>query len=59
MTIAEKTKTFFVKCKRVWQVMRKPTRKEFEQVAKVSAIGIVVIGVFGFLISLIITAFIK
>jgi protein transport protein SEC61 subunit gamma-like protein len=59
MAITEKTKTFFIKCKRVWQIMRKPTRKEFEQVAKVSAIGIVIIGVFGFLISLIITAFTK
>jgi protein transport protein SEC61 subunit gamma-like protein len=59
MTIAEKTKSFFVKCKRVWQVMRKPTRKEFEQVAKISAIGIAIIGVFGFLISLVIAAFVK
>jgi len=44
-------KTFYHKCVRVWHVMRKPTRKEFEQVAKVSALGILIIGVIGFLIS--------
>jgi protein transport protein SEC61 subunit gamma-like protein len=55
----EKTKAFFSKCKRVWQVLKKPTKMEFQQTTKVSAIGIVILGVLGFLISLIMKAFIK
>jgi len=46
------TKSFFTKCVRVWKILKKPTRKEFETIAKVSAIGIAVIGVLGFLISI-------
>ena len=52
------TKSFFIKCKRVWQVLKKPSKKEFEQVTKVSAIGILVIGALGFLISIIIKIFV-
>jgi len=32
--------------------LKKPTREEFEQTTKISAIGILVIGVGGFLISI-------
>ncbi len=46
-------KSFLFKCKRVWLSLRKPSRKEFETVTKVSAIGIAILGVLGFLISLI------
>ena len=53
-----KLSLFARKCKRVWFTLKKPTRKEFEQVAKISAIGILILGVFGFLISLIMTIFI-
>ncbi len=52
-------KSFIAKCKRVWMVLKKPTRKEFEMVAKVSAIGILILGFFGFLISIIMKIFIK
>jgi protein transport protein SEC61 subunit gamma-like protein len=45
--------SFFLKCKRVWISLRKPTKKEFWQVAKVSAIGILILGAFGFLMGLI------
>jgi protein transport protein SEC61 subunit gamma and related proteins len=47
-------KSFFLKCKRVWRVLKKPTKKEFQTVAKISAIGILILGAFGFLISLLI-----
>ena len=56
--VIEKIKSFFVKCKRVWQVLKKPSRKEFETVAKVSAIGIGIIGLAGFLISIIMDLFV-
>jgi protein transport protein SEC61 subunit gamma and related proteins len=47
-----KVKSFFIKCKRVWYSLRKPTRKEFEQIAKISAIGIGILGIIGFIISI-------
>jgi len=55
----ESTKSFLLKCKRVWQVLKKPTKKEFELIAKVSAIGIGILGLLGFLIALIMTIFNK
>ncbi|MFA5953881.1 MAG: protein translocase SEC61 complex subunit gamma [Candidatus Pacearchaeota archaeon] len=48
-----KLKSFFNKCKRVWIVMKKPTKQEFSLTAKVTAIGIAILGVVGFLISII------
>ena len=53
-----KFKAFFEKSKRVWLVLKKPTRKEYEMVAKVSAVGILILGLLGFIISIIIQAFI-
>jgi protein transport protein SEC61 subunit gamma-like protein len=55
----EKAKSFLLKCKRVWQVLKKPTKKEFELTAKISAIGIGVLGLLGFLIALVLTIFNK
>jgi len=44
---------------RVWHLMKKPTKKEFEQIAKVSAIGILIIGALGFLVSILMQFFIR
>jgi len=57
MKLWNKTKAFFIKSKRVWRTLKKPTRKEFEQIAKVSAIGILILGALGFLISIVMKAF--
>ncbi len=54
-----KLKSFVVQCKRVWLVLKKPNRKEFQMVAKISAIGILILGFFGFLISILMKMFIK
>jgi len=54
MKVLESLKSFVDKCKRVWMVLKKPTREEFLKVAKVSAVGILIIGALGFLISIII-----
>lgn len=54
--LPQKTKSFYIKCKRVWQVLRKPTKEEFKATAKISAISILVLGIAGFIISLIVTA---
>jgi len=53
----EKIKNFLSKSKRVWHTLKKPTKKEFEQVSKISAIGILILGLIGFIISLIMKAF--
>lgn len=53
----EKTKSFLLKCRRVWQVLKKPSKKEFQLTAKVSAIGIAVLGLLGFLIALVMSIF--
>ena len=51
-------KSFITKSRRVWMALKKPTRKEFEMVAKVSALGILALGVLGFLISTVMKAFV-
>lgn len=47
-----KLTSFFLKSRRVWHALKKPSKKEFWQVAKVSAIGILILGAFGFLMGL-------
>ena len=54
-----KAKAFLKKCKRVWHTLKKPTKEEFWQTTKISAIGIVILGVLGFAISLLMKAFVK
>jgi len=48
---------FYRKCVRVFRVARKPTTLEVKQVSKVSALGILAIGVLGFIIGLIFSIF--
>ena len=45
-----KLKEFIGECKRVLMVTKKPTKVEFKTIVKVSAIGMGLIGLFGFLI---------
>ena len=52
MEVASKFSSFLVQCKRVWQLLRKPSSQEFKAVSKVSAIGLGIIGLLGFLISI-------
>jgi len=54
----EKLKYFIKKCKRVWHTLKKPTRQEFEQVSKISAMGILILGLVGFIIALIMKLFV-
>lgn len=48
----DRFKRFFQECKRVLRVTKKPDKQEFLTIVKVSALGMAVIGVIGFLISL-------
>lgn len=50
--IFQKGKEFWGKCVRVLKVARKPTAEEVKQVSKVSALGILIIGMIGFIIGL-------
>ncbi len=52
-----KLKTFYKKCRRVWAVLKKPTKQEFILISKVSAIGIGILGLIGFIISQIVNLF--
>ncbi len=54
MELIERLKAFYEKSRRVWLVLKKPSKKEFEMVAKVSAIGVLLLGAIGFLIAVII-----
>jgi len=45
-------KSFVSQCTRVWHLLKKPNKIEFTTIAKVSAIGLGLIGVIGFFISL-------
>ncbi|MAG78911.1 protein translocase SEC61 complex subunit gamma [Candidatus Pacearchaeota archaeon] len=58
MELWNKTKSFFIKSRRVWLTLKKPTRKEFETITKVSAMGIIILGLLGFLISTLMKSFI-
>jgi protein transport protein SEC61 subunit gamma-like protein len=44
---------FLSKCKRVFRVSRKPDKDEYMEITKVTGIGILLIGVVGFVIMLI------
>ena len=57
MVKMDKFKVFIAKSKRVWLILKKPTRREYEMIAKVSAIGIAAIGVLGFLIAIVMQIF--
>jgi len=57
MTAGERIKLFCAKCSRVWQILRKPSMNEFKAISKVSAIGILAIGLIGFFISIVMHIF--
>jgi len=48
-----KIKSFTSQCVRVWHLLRKPTKEEFITVSKISAIGLGLIGVLGFIIAIV------
>ena len=50
-------KSFFNQCTRVWKLLKKPSKNEFTTVAKVSAMGLGLIGFMGFVINILMTFF--
>ncbi len=55
MNVLVNTKQFVAKCTRVFKVARKPTKQELKQVSKISALGLLIIGLLGFAISILFT----
>lgn len=47
-----KLNSFIKKCTRVWHLLRKPDKTEFTTIAKVSAIGLGLVGLIGFVVAL-------
>jgi len=47
-----KLKGFLYQCKIVLRVTKRPTKQEFNTVLKVSALGMVIIGLVGFIIQI-------
>jgi len=48
-----KVKRFFNECKRVFRITKKPSMMEFKTIVKASGLGMIVIGLIGFVISII------
>ncbi len=46
----QKVKEFFVECRRVLRITKKPDSTEFKTIVKISGIGIAAIGLIGFLV---------
>lgn len=53
----ERLKPFIEKCVRVWHILRKPDMSEYKSISKVSALGILIIGLLGFAVSVIVHLF--
>jgi protein transport protein SEC61 subunit gamma and related proteins len=52
MAIKQKIGSTFMQYRRVWRLLKKPTMDEFKTISKVTAIGLLVIGAVGFLITI-------
>ncbi|MCK4246967.1 MAG: protein translocase SEC61 complex subunit gamma [Methanomicrobia archaeon] len=53
MNVQAKLSEFFKSSRRVWKLSRKPDRTEYTQTSKITGLGIVLLGLLGFLIMLI------
>ena len=49
----QRFKGFVLECRRVFRITKKPSGFEFKSIVKVSALGMVIIGLVGFLVHLI------
>ncbi len=53
----QKLKSFLEQCSRVWHVLKKPSMDELKSISKITAIGLLAIGLIGFLISILVNLF--
>jgi protein transport protein SEC61 subunit gamma-like protein len=52
-TVFTKIKRFILECRRVLKVTKKPDREEFKTIVKASGIGMIIIGLVGFILQMI------
>lgn len=52
-TLMQKMKRFISECVRVLHVTKKPTKDEFKIIVKVSGLGMIIIGLIGFILQMI------
>ena len=52
-TIFKRIKNFFIESRRVFRITKKPTMEEFKIIVKVSGLGILLIGLIGFIINMV------
>jgi protein transport protein SEC61 subunit gamma and related proteins len=57
MGLKQKLKSFTIQSMRVWRILKKPSGQEYKLISKVSALGILIIGFVGFIISVTIKGF--
>jgi protein transport protein SEC61 subunit gamma-like protein len=50
-----KFKSFLLECRRVLKITKKPSKEEFKTIVKVSGLGIIIIGLVGFIINVVAT----
>jgi len=50
--LTRKLSSQYIQYKRVARLLKKPTLKEFKTISKVSAVGVLIIGALGFVISI-------
>ena len=55
--ILAKIKSFFIECKRVLSLTKKPSKEEYKTIVKASGLGILVIGLIGFLLHAVVQIF--
>jgi protein transport protein SEC61 subunit gamma-like protein len=52
----EQLHSLLLQCVRVWKLLRRPTAEEYKTVAKVSALGVLFLGLLGFVVALLMKA---
>ncbi len=53
MEFTAKLKNYLNECMRILRITRKPTNEEYKTIVKASGIGILVIGLIGFIITMV------
>jgi protein transport protein SEC61 subunit gamma and related proteins len=53
MELLSRLKSFIIECRRVLTITRKPTKNELTTIVKVSGVGILLIGLIGFIFQMI------
>lgn len=53
MKLATRLKSFTVQSRRVWKILKRPSGQEFKLTSKVSILGILALGLVGFLVTIV------